>query len=441
MPPLPKISANAHSDDSCALSFTRFLANTLNSQSHPNPSRWPLLLAVLALFVACEPKREPRVYVAPKEDTVFVVPPNAQASFPQAGGNMPAMGMPGMSASSIPNNEKRILGAIFPLNGFGYFLKITDTIDRIEKARGPFETIVAQFSADPETSTPKFPLPEGWSMQPGDAIADAKVAISVAEGEKPVMMTVTKLAASTDPADWPTYLREQFNRWRGQLQLAPQSIEELMKELAEVPRAGSSIPAYVFDQNGAAATASASAGSKTTEPVPAATASNLPPAAPATSASGTESSQNLAATRPELKYDLPDGWELMPPQNAFRIATLRIKTGGEDGEVVISQAMDSPIENCKMWSEQILKTDDPAVIGPQAEKAVEAAEKIPSGDLDAKLYTIRVANDPEAVGLLIAVIPSRKAQAPYFVKLKSSNRIADEQKPNLLRFVQSLREE
>jgi hypothetical protein len=277
-------------------------------------------------------------------------------------------------------------------------------------------------------------------MQPGDAIADAKVAISIADGEKPVMMTVTKLAASTDPADWPTYLREQFNRWRGQLQLAPQSIEELMKELAEVPRAGSSIPAYVFDQNGAASTASVPAGSKTTEPATTATASKLP-TAPVNGPSAIESSRNLAATRPELKYDLPDGWELMPPQNAFRIATLRIKTGGDDGEVVISQAMDSPIENCKMWSEQILKTDDPAVIGPQAEKAVEAAEKIPSGDLEAKLYTIRVANDPEAIGLLIAVIPSQKAQAPFFVKLKSSNRIADEQKPNLLRFVQSLREE
>ena len=428
------------------MSFTRFLANTLNSQSHPKQPRWLPLLAVLALFVACEPKREPRVYVAPKEDTVFVVPPNAQASFPQAGGNMPAMGMPGMSASSIPNNEKRILGAIFPLNGYGYFLKITDTIDRIEKARGPFETIVAQFAADPETSTPKFPLPEGWSMQPGDSIADAKVAISIADGEKPVMMTVTKLAASTDPADWPTYLREQFNRWRGQLQLAPQSIEELMEELAEVPRAGSSIPAYVFDKNGAASAAPASpapapALSKASDPASAATTNNSAPNAPANSPSSSDSSRNAATTRPELKYDLPDGWELLPPQNAFRIATLRIKSGGDEGEVAISQAVDSPLENCKMWSQQILKTDDATVIDTYAEKAVATAEMIPSGDREAKLYTIRLENDPDAVGLLIAAIPAKNSQAPVFVKLKSSNRIAEEQKPNLLRFVKSLREE
>ena len=438
MPPLPKFSANAHNNNSCALSFTRFLANTLNSQSHPKQPRWLPLLAVFALFVACEPKREPRVYVAPKEDTVFVVPPNAKASFPQVGGNMPPMGMPGMSASSIPNNEKRILGAIFPLNGFGYFLKITDTIDRIEKARGPFETIVAQFTADPETSTPKFPLPEGWSMQPGDAIADAKVAISVAEGEKPVMMTVTKLAASTDPADWPSYLREQFNRWRGQLQLAPQSMEELMKELAEVPRSGSSIPAYVFDQNGAA---SAPAVSKSSEPASAATTSDSPPNAPANSPSSSDSPRNAATARPELKYDLPDGWELLPPQNAFRIATLRIKSGGGEGEVAISQAVDSPLENCKMWSQQILKTEDATVIDTYAEKAVASAEMIPCGDREAKLYTIRLENDPEAVGLLIAAIPAKNSQAPVFVKLKSSNRIAEEQKPNLLRFVKSLREE
>jgi hypothetical protein len=421
------------------LSFTRFLANTLNSQSHPKKPCWLPLLAVLALFVACEPKREPRVYVAPKEDTVFVVLPNAQASVPQAGGKMPPMGMPGMSGSSIPNNEKRILGAIFPLNGYGYFLKITDTIDRIEKARGPFETIVAQFTADPETSAPNFPLPEGWSMQPGDSIADAKVAISIADGEKPVMMTVTKLTASTDPADWPTYLREQFNRWRGQLQLAPQSIEELMKQLVEVPRAGSSIPAYVFDQNGAASPAPSL--SKASDPASAATTNSSEPNVPANSPMPSDSSRNTATTRPELKYDLPDGWELLPPQNAFRIATLRIKSSGGEGEVAISQAVDSPLENCKMWSQQILKTDDATVIDTYAEKAVATAEMIPSGDREAKLYTIRLENDPEAVGLLIAAIPAKNSQAPVFVKLKSSNRIADEQKPNLLRFVKSLREE
>ncbi len=352
---------------------------------------------------------------------------------------MPPMGMPGMSGSSIPNNEKRILGAIFPLNGYGYFLKITDTIDRIEKARGPFETIVAQFTADPETSAPNFPLPEGWSMQPGDSIADAKVAISIADGEKPVMMTVTKLTASTDPADWPTYLREQFNRWRGQLQLAPQSIEELMKQLVEVPRAGSSIPAYVFDQNGAASPAPSL--SKASDPASAATTNSSEPNVPANSPMPSDSSRNTATTRPELKYDLPDGWELLPPQNAFRIATLRIKSSGGEGEVAISQAVDSPLENCKMWSQQILKTDDATVIDTYAEKAVATAEMIPSGDREAKLYTIRLENDPEAVGLLIAAIPAKNSQAPVFVKLKSSNRIADEQKPNLLRFVKSLREE
>ena len=211
-----------------------------------------------------------------------------------------------------------------------------------------------------------------------------------------------------------------------------------MKELAEVPRSGSSIPAYVFDQNGAA---SAPAVSKSSEPASAATTSDSPPNAPANSPSSSDSPRNAATARPELKYDLPDGWELLPPQNAFRIATLRIKSGGGEGEVAISQAVDSPLENCKMWSQQILKTEDATVIDTYAEKAVASAEMIPCGDREAKLYTIRLENDPEAVGLLIAAIPAKNSQAPVFVKLKSSNRIAEEQKPNLLRFVKSLREE
>jgi hypothetical protein len=345
--------------------------------------------------------------------------------------------------------EKRILGAIFPLNGAGYFLKITDTIARIDGIRQAFPKIVAEFKTDPESGTPVLDLPAGWKMMPGDAFAEAKVAIPVAGEEKPAIMTISKLAAPAEESAWPDYLLMQLNRWNGQVAQENQSLEELMASIQPIPREGSKIPAYIFDKNGSMAKGDTSKPASAPDASNATTAGNpqtettlpaggLPASSlPADHGSTTETKAFDPST---LRYELPEGWEKQPDR-AFRIATFRVPGGelGEDGELVISQAVDNPIENSKMWSEQILKTDDPSVLGPKAEQIVSQAETIPAGNREAKLYAIRANDEKSGLCLTIAVIPMEGFPTSMFVKLRSTTQLAEQQKSNLLRFIDSMR--
>lgn len=349
-----------------------------------------------------------------------------------------------MGGNSIPMEEKRILGAIFPLNGAGYFLKITDSIARIEGIREVFPKIVAEFKTDPESGKPVMELPAGWKMMPGDAFAEAKVAIPIAGDEKPAIMTISKLAAPAEESSWPDYLLMQLNRWNGQVAQDNQSLEELMASIQPVPREGSKIPAYIFDKNGAMGKGEASKSAPTPDTSNASTSSTPKPGSampaeslPADHGAPTEAKAFDPST---LQYELPEGWEKQADR-PFRIATFRVPGGesGEDGELVVSQAVDNPIENSKMWSEQVLKTDDPSVLGPKAEQIVSQAESIPAGKREAKLYSIRANDEKSALCLTIAVIPMEGFSTSMFVKLRSTTQLAEQQKSNLLRFIDSMR--
>jgi hypothetical protein len=350
-------------------------------------------------------------------------------------GGMPPM----MGGSSVPMAEKRILGAIFPLNGAGYFLKITDSITRIEGIKESFPKIVAEFKTDPDSGKPVLDLPAGWEMLPGDAFAEAKVAIPLAGQDKPAIMTISKLAAPAEESAWPDYLLMQLNRWNGQVAQDNQTLDELMASIQPVPREGSKIPAYIFDKNGSMGKSESpnslppsDASSPATVAAPKQDASM-----PADHGSATETKAFDPST---LRYELPEGWEKLPDR-AFRIATFRVP-GGEsqlDGEIVISQAVDNPLENSKMWSEQVLKTDDPSILGPKAEETVSRAETIPAGKREAKLYTIRANDEKSGLCLMIAVIPMEGFPTSMFVKLRSTIQLAEQQKSNLLRFIDSMR--
>lgn len=344
-----------------------------------------------------------------------------------------------MGGSSVPMAEKRILGAIFPLNGAGYFLKITDSITRIEGIKESFPKIVAEFKTDPDSGKPVLDLPAGWEMLPGDAFAEAKVAIPVAGQDKPAIMTISKLAAPAEESAWPDYLLMQLNRWNGQVAQDNQTLEELMASIQPVPREGSKIPAYIFDKNGSMGKSDSPSSPPATDASSPATvaAPKQDASMPADHGSATETKAFDPST---LRYELPEGWEKQPDR-PFRIATVRVP-GGEsqlDGEIVISQAVDNPLENSKMWSEQVLKTDDPSILGPKAEETVSQAETIPAGKREAKLYTIRANDEKSGLCLMIAVIPMEGFQTSMFVKLRSTIQLAEQQKSNLLRFIDSMR--
>ena len=373
----------------------------------------PLLCHVaLVTLSGCWSELKERSYDAPKIESEFV-----KGREPQPRRTSPPM----MGASRIPLEDRRILGAVIPDGGNVYFVKATDRITRVTSAESSFRSIVEQFAIDPESGSPKFELPAGWSLKLLDN-ANAGIGLSEMIAEinfeavgGPMRFTISKYNMPTEQAMWDEYLLSQINRWRGQLELSPISVFDLKKELVTIPRDAAALPAYLFDATGSGAKTS----SKTIQP----------PIAPV-----------QPPTRPPLKlvYVKPDGWELQAAR-PYREATFKVTKNAMEGEVTVSTAKDSPVQNAAMWIGQVMPNSDPTTLESLAIKTVDEAEPIQTGTQAANLYSIRASDQPDARALLVVAIPMGYDGMSMFVKLNCELRMMEEVKSTFLSFVNSLR--
>ncbi|MFM8572125.1 MAG: hypothetical protein ACKOAU_11060 [Pirellula sp.] len=379
----------------------------------------PIQLAALAVVlicsqIACEAPSEVRIYEAPKSESTFVSGPlagmdNKPSSARQSGPSNPSASVPAASAPA-PTGPRRILGAIIPSDQGCYFLKATDSPDRLETLLGDLRTIVENFAIDPQTGRPSNKLPEGWVMNPREDIAIAELISPEATGR--VKFTVTALAMP-DSDQWQEYLRSNVNRWRGQLKLQELSSEAMLDTLVQVPRATSPLPAYIFDAVGT--------GSGGMAPQP------MQPKADAS-----------ASKRPSIEYDLPPGWTV-GQGSQFRLATLNIDSKEGRGEVTVSMATDNPQANTAMWLQQVAKESDPAKLEPLVQKTIQDAQRISLGGKEATLYEMRASDQPKAPMLLVVSMPTDTPELHLFIKMIGDNQLASAQKDNLIQFVQSLK--
>lgn len=394
-----------------------------------------LAMLVLPALIGCDPPPVVRVYDAPKSDTEFVSGPLAGSnsgpiSLGNAGiaGSNPSSGKPNAGTPTV-SGPRRILGAILPLDSGCYFLKATDSPERLEPLMGDFHTIVSGFAIDANTGKPSNALPSGWVMNPRNDIALAEFVSP--EGTGSIKFTVTALAMP-DQKDWSEYLLSNVNRWRGQLKIDPVDLKTLNDSLVSVPRGEGLLPSYIFDATGTgsggmAPSALPASGASSAVPTP-----TLPPSTPSASASPTETPK-----RPELDYRLPEGWSV-GQGSPFRLATLKIESAEGNGEVTVSMATDNPQANTAMWAQQVLKESEPAQIDPVVQQTIEKAQTIVVGDKEAKLYTIRKSEEPQAPMLMVASIPTENQELHLFVKLIGDNRLAEAQKQKFIDFVQSI---
>ena len=389
--------------------------------------------------IACEPTPQVRVYETSKSESTFVSGPLSGSA-------------PERTSVKTPKTEstagtRRILGAIIPADQGCYFLKATDSPERLEPLMADLQAIVENFAIDPQTGRPSNPLPEGWIINPRNDIAIAELISPEATGK--IKFTVTALAMPPSQ-DWQGYLLSNVNRWRGQLKLQDLTAETLISSLVEVPRPGASIPSYIFDAvgTGTGAMSPTPPGNPATPPGnPATPPSNpatppskpvTPPSNPANSAASAPlDAPNPSANRPKLDYKLPEGWSV-GQGSQFRLATLNIDSKQGRGEVTVSMATDNPQANAMMWFQQLTREPDAKKLEPMVNSALEVAQKFPVGQKQATLYEIRSSEQATAPMLLVVSLPTDNPELHLFIKLIGDNQLASDQKSKLLEFVQSI---
>ena len=401
----------------------------------PGPHASILFVAILIFTqIACEPTPQVRVYETSKSESTFVSGPLSGSAPGRPSGTTPTtdnrVSTPGTTPTLATNataGPRRILGAIIPADQGCYFLKATDSPQRLEPLMADLQSIVQNFAIDPQTGRPSNPLPEGWIINPRNDIAIAELISPEATGK--IKFTVTALAMPPSQ-DWQGYLLSNVNRWRGQLKLQELSAETLLSSLVEVPRTGASIPSYIFDAVGT--------GTGAMSPAPAPSNPPTPTGNPANSAASPPlDAPNPPANRPKLDYKLPEGWSV-GQGSQFRLATLNIDSKQGRGEVTVSMATDNPQANAMMWFQQLTREPDAKKLEPMVNSALEVAQKFAVGQKQATLYEIRSSEQATAPMLLVVSLPTDNPELHLFVKLIGDNQLASDQKSNLIEFVQSI---
>lgn len=145
----------------------------------------------------------------------------------------------GLSLPAKPSGEPtdRMLGAVIPATPQGWFFKLSGPKEAVAALEETFVGLVksVRFDAD---GKPAWTLPDGWTQEPGNQIRYATLRIPASEKPpgKPLEVTVTALPNSGD--DNASYVLQNVNRWRGQLQLPSVSQEQLAAESSEVKLEG-----------------------------------------------------------------------------------------------------------------------------------------------------------------------------------------------------------
>ena len=179
-----------------------------------NTIRFAVVLTLWSLFLlGCNKPEEIERYTVDKLPAS--TPPESTAS-------SPAPASPAAAASSAAKD--RMLAAIVVDGSQGWFFKVTGPKDALEAKTDQFHAFIKSLKfAD---GKPQWTLPDGWAEQPGSAMRFATLQLGA--GEPPLELSVIGLPKQGVADD--EYALMNINRWRGQMQLPPITVEQLPAE-------------------------------------------------------------------------------------------------------------------------------------------------------------------------------------------------------------------
>lgn len=319
--------------------------------------------------------------------------------------------------------EMRILGAIIPKGAEGVFIKGTGSPEMLDSVLEPFKKMVQDSVVDGPNA--KWALPESWTMSDAnDGVSNS--ILEVPSGRNKIRFTVTELPNSV--GTWEEYVKNNVDRWRGQVSLSPAPLDAQPNELTVLTRPDNPNASYIVDVRGASAKGGPRMGGG---PQMGGPMSQAPKGDQARGGS----------QGPSLRFATPEGWTAQAEPKAFRIAGFDVKNGELTGEASIAAARNNIDENSMMWQQQISPDSPEDAIKTAASASVAAAEPVESGLGPGSIYLFRQGDQPDADSVLIVVIPIPGSESCLFAKLRGKLPLVTAERQHLTELVKSFKVE
>jgi len=297
--------------------------------------------------------------------------------------------------------------------GVGWFFKLTGPDKTVAGLAEPFAKLVGsvRFNADGQ---PEWKLPDGWTERREQGIRFATLTIP---GDQPVEATVIPLPTE-DPTS-PAYLKDNYNRWRGQLALPPrdeadwQHTAEAAGELSQIESGGRTITIVNLT------------GKTEKEGEARMLAALVPSSAPPRSAAPRPPAIGATADSLPFTFALPEGWR-QQPAGQFQIAKFVAGDEKQPLTVSVSSAGGDLAANVNRWRGQVQ-------LAPIEPAEIEAAAKlITVAGSEGKLFTIDGATD----SILGVILP--RGGTSWFFKALGPTSVAQEERERFEAFVKSI---
>jgi hypothetical protein len=410
----------------------------MTTPAHRRPARLlALLLIVSPLLIGCGSKEEIRSYPITKEAEQTSAPPVD-------------------SARPVGNAEltDRMLGAILPAGRQTWYFKAVGPAAAMDKNADAISAFFQTIRVSPDAAKPEWKIPEGWNEQAGSGMRAATLMIP-ADG-KPIEMSVIAMPSTGAPGE----LRDNVNRWRGQLQLPPVDERGLAATVKEA-KVGDATMSLV-DLRGQFSAGSMTApfagggpfsgGARPPGNAPFANGAGQPGAP---DAPGAPPSAELPPGHPPVDGDhpvnepasapftskAPDVWQ-QQPASGMRKAAFLVKDGDRSAEVTVIDLLGSapsvadPLENVNRWRGEVglepVQQDQLAGIVQKIEvdgKPSDYVELIPDAAKPAESQADKAT--------LAAIVPVGKTI--WFFKMKGDREFVVAQRDNFKSFLESVR--
>ena len=351
-------------------------------------NRSTLLMNLLVVLAGCGSQESITQYSVPKEENTPVALSRASADPAQTG------------------------------NPQAWFFKMSGASEAVTAVEPQFKSLME--SLDFASGEPTWTLPEGWSAEPGSAMRFAT--LTVDGTDPPLEVSVIKLPVFGD--DRNEYVRQNIDRWRGQLGLGPMEGEDWVAaakergELSALLANGQQVT--LVDLKG-----------KTDEVEDARMLGAVVlPETPAVAESSKPAGET-AVTSPKpsgstLTFDTPENWEA-GKASSMRAASFAVTDGDKSLDISAMMAGGDELSNVNRWRGQI-----------GLEDVTQETINETSQELNVDGTTGRLFNLVGEEQTIVAVIVPMGGQS-WFFKMMGDPTLAERELENFEAFVTSVK--